>query len=230
MSPKEEKVGRKKIYAMVASIVAVATVALLLGFVVFSGSSTGTLSTTVTASSGGPSEGVVVHGYWTIEVFNPDGSLAEHREFENALVSGYGSPTLVNILARQNSVGGWEISLIPRNVNEGAFLSETSNPTYGILAESTYPRTYPNLFKTLTVSVGTGDDNLKLVLRGTATAQTNGNIGRVKTLISMLRPASSPSGSYDAVSLNDFTETVLSSPVNLTTNQIVTITVVISFS
>ena len=221
---------RKRLYALVASLVAIAAVALLLAFVVIPGSSTGTEGSTAATNPGSPSEGITVHGHWIIDVFNPDGSLAEHREFENALVPGYGSPTLVNILARQNSVGGWEISLIPRNVDEGAFLSETSHATYGILAESTYPRTYPNLFKTLTVSIGTGDDNLKLVLRGTATAQTNGNIGRVKTHISMLRPASSPSGSYDAVSLNDITETVLSSPVNLTTDQIVTVTVVISFS
>ena len=222
--------GKKRVYALVASLAAIAVVALLFAFVVIPGSSTGTESTEVAATPGSPSEGITVHGHWTIDVSNPDGSLAEHREFENALVSGSGSPTLVDILARQNSVGGWEISLIPRYTNEGAFLSETSHATYGMLAESTYPRTYPNLFKTLTVSVGTGDDNLKLVLRGTATAQTNGNIGRVKTLVSMLRPASSPSGSYDAVSLNELTETVLSTPVNLTTDQIVTVTVVISFS
>jgi hypothetical protein len=32
-------------------------------------------------------EGIKVHGYWVIDVRNADGSLAEHHEFENSLVT-----------------------------------------------------------------------------------------------------------------------------------------------
>ena len=35
--------------------------------------------------AGGPSEGIKVRGAWTIQVFNPDGSMAQKVEFENAL-------------------------------------------------------------------------------------------------------------------------------------------------
>jgi len=34
----------------------------------------------------GTHEGIKVHGHWIIDVRNPDGTLAEHRDFENSLV------------------------------------------------------------------------------------------------------------------------------------------------
>src|ERR1700747_3718133 len=37
---------------------------------------------------GGQHEGIKVHGHWTIEVRNPDGSLTRHVEFENSLDPG----------------------------------------------------------------------------------------------------------------------------------------------
>jgi hypothetical protein len=33
----------------------------------------------------GAKQGIKVHGYWKIDVVNPDGTVASHREFENAL-------------------------------------------------------------------------------------------------------------------------------------------------
>ena len=35
--------------------------------------------------TGGMGEGIKVHGHWTIDVRNPNGSLASHTEFENKL-------------------------------------------------------------------------------------------------------------------------------------------------
>lgn len=37
----------------------------------------------------GRHEGITVHGHWVIEVKNPDGKVASHSEFENALSSGF---------------------------------------------------------------------------------------------------------------------------------------------
>lgn len=37
----------------------------------------------------GQHEGIKVHGHWTIEVRNPDGSMTRHLEFENALDPGF---------------------------------------------------------------------------------------------------------------------------------------------
>lgn len=43
-------------------------------------------------SGKGANEGITVHGHWTIEVRNPDGSLARHVEFENSLDPGFTAP------------------------------------------------------------------------------------------------------------------------------------------
>src|SRR3989442_5421961 len=53
-------------------------------------------------SKGGQVEGIKVHGHWTIEVRNPDGTLVTRREFENGLVGASG---LAQILARQKTPG-----------------------------------------------------------------------------------------------------------------------------
>src|SRR5215469_7481393 len=60
-----------------------------------------------TNSKGGPSVGIKVHGHWTIDVRNPDGTLVTHREFENSLIpgSGFGAGALATFLARQYLVG-----------------------------------------------------------------------------------------------------------------------------
>ncbi len=39
-----------------------------------------------------PHEGIAVHGYWTIDVRNPDGKLAKHMEFENQLCASFVDP------------------------------------------------------------------------------------------------------------------------------------------
>src|SRR5713226_6208411 len=39
------------------------------------------------SESGGQKEGIKVHGHWTIDVRNPDGTLVTHREFENSLAA-----------------------------------------------------------------------------------------------------------------------------------------------
>src|SRR5947208_12840021 len=61
-------------------------------------------------SKGGPKEGIKVHGHWTIEVRNPDGTLVTHREFENALTSD-GGFALSAVLGRALTLGLWRIQL-----------------------------------------------------------------------------------------------------------------------
>lgn len=180
-----------------------------------------------------PDEGVMVHGHWTIEVRNPDGTLAERREFDNALYAASGREFLVKLLSRQTSVGGWFIRLHGQPNSEHAFMDGSSRRTYGTIAESTNPDTGPQLFKTLTVSMPTsGDYAGRMVLSGTATAQVNGNIGFVQTEIIGLRATEVPSASYSGTSYT-FTGTQLStigSIVTLTAGQQVVVTVAIDFS
>lgn len=80
-----------------------------------------------TASPGEPAakgnqEGIKVHGHWTIDVRNPDGTLAQHREFENSLCQNGGPPAscsvtggaalLAAILGRTAVGGSWAIQLV----------------------------------------------------------------------------------------------------------------------
>src|SRR5439155_9641455 len=59
----------------------------------------------VTAGAQKPGDGIKVHGHWTIDVRNPDGALASHNEFENALEPG-GASALSGLLGRSSTVNG----------------------------------------------------------------------------------------------------------------------------
>ena len=54
------------------------------------------------------SEGIKVHGRWAIEVRNPDGTVVERREFNNALQSG-GQQILATLLSRIAVPGRWAV-------------------------------------------------------------------------------------------------------------------------
>jgi len=81
------------------------------------------------SSSQGPSDGIKVHGYWTIEVRNPDGKIAKHLEFENQLCTSFvdpldgatvqgGDSTLSLLMSGTASPGLWAISLgAPENTS-----------------------------------------------------------------------------------------------------------------
>jgi hypothetical protein len=236
--------NRKRLLALASGLVAIAAVALLLTQVVFPGAAgTGApgVATPDVASApmvvsaaiapavqetapapGSPQEGIKVHGHWTIEVTNPDGSLAERREFDNAIHPA-GPQTLAKVLGRQNSVGGWQITLVgaPAPFSGGG----------GIIREASYLGTEPYIFKTLTVDVPTSGANAdKLVLSGTATAMNDGNIGLVATFVMRLNSSSPPLSYYPPEMAYGITNTNLASPVSLLTGQQVLVTVVISFS
>jgi hypothetical protein len=63
------------------------------------------------APAKGAHEGIKVHGHWVIDVRNPDGTQAAHREFENSLAEVNGGNTLVAALSGSSAVGGWGISV-----------------------------------------------------------------------------------------------------------------------
>jgi hypothetical protein len=69
-----------------------------------------TASPVAKPSAKGSHEGIRVHGYWTIVVKNPDGSIATRREFENSIQSA-GEAYLASLLAGSNSPGGLSILL-----------------------------------------------------------------------------------------------------------------------
>ena len=61
--------------------------------------------------SGAPSEGIKVHGHWTLEIRNPDGSLASRHEIENELLPGMGKPLLDGLIGTHYVDTLWGINL-----------------------------------------------------------------------------------------------------------------------
>src|SRR5262245_29203749 len=59
------------------------------------------------ARTGG--DDIKVHGHWTIDVRNPDGTLASHNEFENACALC--ADMLAALLTKQQTMGSWLIQL-----------------------------------------------------------------------------------------------------------------------
>jgi hypothetical protein len=115
-------------------------------------------------------EAIKVHGHWTIDVRNPDGTLGRHHEFENSLLGG--DFVLAELLARNFSMQGWVILLdspTPPCTLDG-------NPTQCIIWEAN--AAYSNAFQTLTLNV-TNDRKLRLM--GDFTAFYDGTISNVWT-------------------------------------------------
>ena len=121
--------------------------------------------------SGGASEGIKVHGHWTIEIRDPDGSLVSHREFDNALDSN-GSRAISIFLARVRTVGLWTISLSSDTVQNRPCVTSSGSSTSCVIIESPSQQDLNQLFKNLVLDVpGSGTNVSKFVLSGTATAQ-----------------------------------------------------------
>src|SRR5262249_45924576 len=98
MVKEDHRMGKRSILA--ANITALAL--LLSSITAASGGETPLAPEQVTRPSEvappGASQGTIkVHGHWTIEVRNPNGTLAERREFENAYAGG---DFLPRVLAR----------------------------------------------------------------------------------------------------------------------------------
>ncbi len=182
----------------------------------------------------GKHEGIKVHGHWTIDVRNPDGTLVTHREFENSLVGGgNGDKFLAQLLARQLSQGLWFVILfgVPQVcVQAGApFDCEIGEPHSLATDPSGLSPSYQ--FETLTVNV----NGSTLVLSGTAVAYQNGTITQTGTELNPCSTSTAPATpcTYPTrTSLNGviFTGVTLSSPLNIVAGQTIAVTVNISFS
>ena len=177
--------------------------------------------TTASSRGGGPKEGIKVHGRWIIEVRNPDGKLVTRREFENALTPN-GAAILTVLLARVYYVGTWSIGV------GGLCIQEQGND-------------FPNCVSNKSLIVSTAGSPSRLILKGSFTADKDSVVSNVSTLI-RLCPSSLTSeqcAAMPAIDANkltgDFTSHDLipgtdTPPVNVVNEQIIQVTVTISFS
>ena len=179
---------------------------------------------TAPTSSGGPQEGIKVHGHWTIEVRDPDGTLVIRREFENALTLPSGPAALAGVLGRQISVGLWRIALFgsPSDLCPGGIC---------VLAELPDVLTGPAVFKSLTVTTPTSGPNTnKLVLTGSLTAANATSVQTVSTVNVACTSGTPPVAPCSTGQANPITRTFLNPVVPVAAGQQIQITVVISFS
>jgi len=56
-------------------------------------------------------DGIAVHGRWTIDVRNPDGTLASHQDFENAVDPLEGADVLTGVLSGEYTSMGFFVAL-----------------------------------------------------------------------------------------------------------------------
>lgn len=156
---------------------------------------------------GASAEGIKVHGDWTIEVRNPDGSLVSRHEFKNALVPGQGDAMLAQLLGRTLPAFTW-----------GVEIGEWSDSGGPCVPQATPPNGMPCLaFEPgLTVTV-TGAATLEL--SGLVTARQPASLGRVATRIFVSQAGP-----------RLFTEKQLSPPIPVSAGQIIQFKVVFSFS
>ncbi len=181
-------------------------------------------------SSGGPQEGIKVHGHWTITVRNEDGSLASRHEFDNALVPTIGDLLLARILNHSSSVGEWLIVM-----QGGACLNASSQAANCIITQSsswTDPNTFPNL--TLNIP-SSGPDTGKLVLVGSAKAARQTVVVTVATFIlecdNTFAPASFCAGPKAVAVQRAFTYQAIGNlSIAVVAGQTIDVTVTISFS
>jgi hypothetical protein len=155
-------------------------------------------------------EGIKVHGHWTIDVKNPDGSLASHHEFENALVQS-GQNALSSVLAHNVAVVGWAVFL---QDGSGIWRMMIEEPQSG------YPVAGP-VSANLTVNTSNPQ---QVVLQGSVPAPGALSIANVQTVLVTQDP------SVNASTDNPFSQRALPQPIAVEYNQIVQVTVVFSFS
>lgn len=187
------------------------------------------------SSDGVPPEGIKVHGNWTIDLTNSDGTAAGHYEFENALTN-HGKDILVQLLGRSCSVGAWAIGLIPSGFKSW---DTSTSPwgTPGIFGGT--PTAQPGYIGE-TGAYLTNSQDFQMTITSDFTIQLGGSIevpddvtiSDVETILYKLSSTVPPQNGWGSTDINSqvFTYKTLDEPVSLQKGQTVQVSVVISFS
>ncbi len=186
------------------------------------------------AGAGAPQEGITVHGHWVVDIRNPDGTLASHLDFENALTPT-GAQTVAGLLSRQYGTGSWTVVLYGgANATPAAPCALPPNglglpaPPGApcILAEASFfgGQTPPPGLGLVTLNHGPST----VVLTGAVQATSNGTIGLVESHLTCPSPAG---GCQQPDELgNLFSAAILQTPQTVAANQVIQVSVTFSFS
>jgi hypothetical protein len=176
-----------------------------------------------------PRGSIKVSGYWKIDVRNTDGSLASHTEFENSLAFT-GGDLLAEVLAGRLAIGTLFVELDGSQHpcgNQPCWII----PNNPLLLGPGSPFNSPNVFPKLNVTAQQIAPP-SLLLNGLATTD-GGTINVVRTrVILACRAAPAPCDIPGGFSLpiGELTEFTLATPINVTTGQVVNVSVTLSFS
>ena len=182
-----------------------------------------------TERGAGQQEGIRVHGRWTIEVREQDGTLVKRHEFNNALDGINGQRVLAGLLGRfYKQIAQWQIRLDTAQLGVcvagvlGCIIDEhlgTGEPPLGRLKVN---------IPTFVVGGGAVIPSAGTIeLAGSAQFVTPGVIRSVESQLYICPDAScAPPGRH----FYPFTIRTLPTPINVAATQIVQVTVVLSFS
>src|SRR5256885_11732252 len=162
-------------------------------------------------SPGGPHEGIKVHGHWAIVIKNRDSSVASRHEFDNALITT-GSDMLAQLLARNASIGGWGISVVPSGPGGRScggnlpFVVIEPRPTTGVISVSS------------NLTVAYSPNPSRTTLQGSYQATSAGDIAQVATLLeacpASVAPSSCPNASNNS-GQGTFSSRTLATPITV---------------
>ena len=164
-------------------------------------------------------DGIKVHGQWTIDVRNADGTLASHNEFENACWECGNALSLM--MTRQLTPWQWGVLLtsytVASTTGGPCRNPNTLTPFYCSVQEGTSGNNNGQTFLTLTVS-STADGRTHLA--GNFTASFDGSINLVHSTVVPI----------DGSQAWRFSERFLPTPIQVAAGQRVYVTVSFSFS
>jgi hypothetical protein len=201
-------------------------------------------------TASGMNQNMKMHGHWTIDIKNPDGTLVQHHEFENSIQYD-GQNYLVGLMSGYGAAGPWEIYFTSAGATASTSPCNTGTYPYCAIVYSTTAQ--PGLFVcngfytcatglTITPTFGVGPT---LTLAGSIAATQNGSIGFVGTGMNACGGAAGSSGYPTAISTvtpaacytsttstfgGTATLTTLGSPISVAQGQIIQVKVVLSFS
>jgi hypothetical protein len=166
------------------------------------------------SSGDGRREGIKVHGHWTIDVRNPDGTVATHREFENSLTSS-GGAFLASLLANLNTPVGSPTTIwqVVAGNTQGATSSGPCAGTVCVINQSLTATPSP-----LTVASNAGI----LTLSGSIVVSDTSLVNTVTTGLFYFVGTQATN--------TTITQATLTNPISVSAGQTIAITVNISFS
>lgn len=174
----------------------------------------------IAAGGDGQQEGIKVHGDWTIEIRDPDGTLVTRHEFKNSLTSGNptdsGTAFLAQLLRGSIGVKEWVVRLGGR-LPQPCGSDPNPSDCYITAPNSGFALPGVDIAKTLVLALTSTGEGLEL--SGNATAARAARIDLVTTDVFLITGVQ-----------HSFTSKGLSTPVAVAAGQIVQVKVVISFS